>query len=277
MSIVGFKKKSVIRFGSNVSGKPSSSQYWLSQGPFGKDTTTLINEGYNGFSLNGSKRNVGYVGKTYCMSKKGTPFKGIYPRGNGGYYGQYKNPDPYYNINEVNTKGTQENYVKPTVLTTSGMLEKKYRWIKSGQYPNYWVQPNVGYSNLSDNSSQGHYIEKLSTAANTETDINNSDKYINNIKCNTIQNNEPSFSCNKSKSVALMTYNNAARNGLYTKYINNSLNASDYTMKVKRVCSNPTGAQKPFPYATNGNPCNNTNLIYTSPPEWYLNSGSLFK
>ena len=38
MSIVAFKKKSVILYGSNVSGKPPGG-IWLNRGPFGKGGT----------------------------------------------------------------------------------------------------------------------------------------------------------------------------------------------------------------------------------------------
>ena len=55
MSIVAFKKKSVIQYGSKRSGKPPGG-YWLPQGPFGHSTTGLqlsINTlGPVGFSLN---------------------------------------------------------------------------------------------------------------------------------------------------------------------------------------------------------------------------------
>ena len=40
MSIVAFKKKSVINYGANRSGKPPGG-YWLPQGPFGHSTSAL--------------------------------------------------------------------------------------------------------------------------------------------------------------------------------------------------------------------------------------------
>ena len=46
-------------------------------------------KGISGFSLNGPKRNVGYVGQNMRFSKNGTPFRGIYPRGSGGIGGTY--------------------------------------------------------------------------------------------------------------------------------------------------------------------------------------------
>ena len=68
MSIVAFKKKSVIQYGSNRSGKPPGG-VWLPQGPFGKNMLSAGgNYGPVGFSLTGTHRNVGYVGKhTRCQ------------------------------------------------------------------------------------------------------------------------------------------------------------------------------------------------------------------
>ena len=74
MSIVAFKKKSVIQYGSKRSGKPPGG-YWLPQGPFGVNTYSLVegkeNYGAVGFSLNGTHRNVGYVGKDSKFSRNG--------------------------------------------------------------------------------------------------------------------------------------------------------------------------------------------------------------
>ena len=138
MSIVAFKKKSVIRFGANVSGKPPGG-YWLPQGPFGRNTVSLQNAinypGSKGFSINGPHRNVGYVGKWSGMSKNGTPFRGVHAMGNGGCCGTYAQPEPVFNVNEVIVLGEQDKYVKPSVLSTYGMLAKKYKCI---------VAPNAG-------------------------------------------------------------------------------------------------------------------------------------
>ena len=127
MSLTTFKKKSVINYGSKRSGKAPGG-IWLPQGPYGHSThglqLAIHNEGPVGFSINGGTRNVGYVGKTYQMSKSGTPFRGTHPIGNGGNYGKYPRPQPVLNSQEVDTLGTQYKYIKPSVLSTKGMLEK---------------------------------------------------------------------------------------------------------------------------------------------------------
>jgi len=262
MSIVAFKKKSVIQYGSNRSGKPPGG-VWLPQGPFGKNMLSAGgNYGPVGFSLNGTHRNVGYVGKTYQMSKNGTPFRGIYPVGSGGVNGTYPSPPPVFNSTEVNVLGTQYKYVKPSVLSTKGMLAKKYRWAYNGQYPNNWVQPNYGGSMQSDTRSQGMYVHNLTTSNMCTFDINNSAKFDENIK------KGGATLC--STTTAKFKYNDMASKGLYTKTTTQPLTASEQTLKIQKKCANPVGSQKPFPFGTNGNACNNTN--YLTPPEWYVNS-----
>jgi len=263
MSLSTFKKKSVITYGSRRSAKPGPG-IWLPQGPFGKDPVSLElalkGPGYVGFSLNGPYRNVGRVGKTYHMSKNGTPFKGEYPRGWGGTYGKYATPLPSFNVNEVIVEGQQYKYIKPSVLTgTLGLIHKKYRWAHSGQYPNNWVQPNyTGWQ--TDTKSQGNYIHTLAAANCCNFDINKTDKYVGNIKIG-----GPTL-CQTTP--ARFTYNDMIRNGRYTKYIYNPLDASQYTQLVSRKCNNPIGVQKPFPFGVNGN-C--WNKIFVTPPKWYTN------
>jgi hypothetical protein len=277
MSIVAFKKKSVIQYGSKRSGKPPGG-YWLPQGPFGHSTTGLqlsINTlGPVGFSLNGPHRSTGYVGRSSAMSKNGTPFRGQYPLGSGGHLGTYAEPLPVFNVNKVITQGDEWKYIKPTVLTTYGMLEKKYRWAQNGVFPNNWVQPNYT-GNLTDTRSQGLYLHDLTTSNMCVLDVNNPDKYVGYIKtCG------PTL-C--SSSAAKFKYNNMASNGPYTKRLREPATSSEHTLRIQRRCTNPGVLQKPFPYGvttgtgiqTGGvavlsvaNACNTSNT-YLDIPEWY--------
>ena len=251
MSIVAFKKKSVILYGANVSGKPPGG-YWLPQGPFGKSTRGLQlaiqSYGPVGFSLNGGRRNVGYVGKSMAMSKQGTPFRGVNPLGSGGVGGTYPSPLPVFNINEVIVLANQYLYIKPTVLTTYGMLAKKYRYLNNGQYPNYWVKP-IYTGNQVDSSSQGVYLQSLSAANTCVTDINESAKFIgNDKKCG------PTL-C--QTSTARFKYNDMASNSPYTKFTKNPIDSSTHTLQIQRQCANPPPGLEPYPGPTNGNgaPC----------------------
>lgn len=94
-------------------------------------------------------------------------------------------------------------------------------------------------------------------------DINNSNKFEGNIK------KGGATLC--STTPARFKYNDMASKGLYTKTTNQPLTSSEQTLKIQKNCTNPTGSQKPFPFGTNGDACNNTN--YLSPPDWYIKSG----
>ena len=257
MSIATLKKKSMYQYGKNHSGKQSGpGEYWVTQGPFGNSSKNVINSSNVGFSLNGAHRNVGYIGKTYQMSKNGTPFKGNYPVGHGGSGGKYNTSNQVYIARQFNITGSDYQYIKPSTLSTKGMLSKKYKWIHSGQYPNNWVQPNYGTSMLADTKSQGNYIDNLAVSNLCVSDVNNVDKYKGYVRIG-----GPTL-C--KTSAAGFKYNDMARNGLYCKFINQAQDCSTHTREIKRNCQNVTDAQKPFPFATNGNACNA--VYYTSPP-----------
>jgi len=275
MSLATFKKKTINKYSSatKISGKPPGGIF-LPQGPFGTSTDflsiALKSPAMEGFSLNGSHRNVGYVGKTYSFSKNGTPFRGVFPRGSGSQLGTKRGAaetnaptQPVFNVNEVIVLGEQNRYVKPTVISNFAMLRRKYKWAYYGKYPNYWVQPNYGQTTQSDTKSQGNYLHDLTVSNICVEDINNPDKYVGFIKrgggtmCRT--------------TTALFKYNDVARNSLYTKRLYQPLDASEQTARIQRKCAHPTGKQKPFPFATNGSTCNQFPEYYIAPPEWYIN------
>jgi hypothetical protein len=304
MSLVAFKKKSVINYGSKRSGTAPGG-YWLSQGPFGHariDATKSF--GPVGFSINGGHRNVGGVGRDMKMSKSGTPYRGTYPIGWGGACGSYPSAtlvgdnstqstgavpnansnqaavQPVLNSRIVDTMGTQYLYIKPSVLSTRGMLDKKYRWAYYGQYPNYWVQPNYT-GDQTDSASQGLYIQNKSAANTSNLNVNNVGTYEGYIVYG-----GPTL-CTPGRSTAKFKYNDMARNGPYTKTLYQPVSYAQYNLYLTRGCNNPIGDQKPFPYAvqtgssqsaagtsirTFANACN-TSKYYLAPPEWYIKSG----
>jgi hypothetical protein len=279
MSLTTFKKKSVIQYGAKRSGSAPGG-VWLPQGPFGHATLALQQAlqvyGPVGFSINGTHRNVGYVGKSYAMSKSGTPFRGTQPMGSGGLYGRYPRPEPVYNVNRVIVEGTQYIYVKPSVLSTKGMLEKRYRWAYNGQYPNYWVQP-VYTGNQTDTNSQGLYVQNLAAANNCNLNVNNVATYEGyKVGCG------PTL-CTPGRSTAKFKFNDMARNAPYTKTLYQPVSYDQYNLFLTRGCNNPVGPQKPFPFAVQngtgiktggirmtsvGNSCGSSN-VYLTPPAWY--------
>ncbi len=304
MSLTAFKKKSVINYGSKRSGTAPGG-VWLPQGPFGHSTTGLqlaINHpGAVGFSINGGRRNVGGVGRDMKMSKSGTPYRGTEAIGFGGTFGKYpsailvgnvgsntqstgaisnskRSPvvQPVLNSRIVDTMGTQYLYIKPSVLSTHGMLDKKYRWAYYGKYPNYWVQPNYT-GNQTDTASQWLYIQNKAAANTCSLKVNNVGTYEgHNVSCG------PTL-CGSGRSTANFKYNDMARNAPYTKTLYQPVSYSQYNLYLTRGCNNPVGPQKPFPFAVQtgrsqaasgtsitsfANGCNTT-PIYVTPPAWY--------
>jgi hypothetical protein len=156
------------------------------------------------------------------------------------------------------------------------MLEKRYKWIHNGQYPNYWVQPNYT-GNQSDSASQGLYVQNKSAANTCNLKVNNRwlyDGYI--VRTG------PTL-CTPGRSTARFTFNDMARNGPYTKILNQPVSYSQYNLHLTRGCNNPIGIQKPFPFAVNtgtgiktggisvtsvGSSCGTSNT-YVTPPDWY--------
>ena len=307
MSLTAFKRKSVINYGSKRSGSAPGG-VWLPQGPYGHSTTGLQlaihNPGNSGFSINGGRRSVGGIGRDMKMSKSGTPYRGTQPIGWGGTQGTYPSAtlvgnsqlqttgavqnahsklavvQPVLNSRIVETQGAEYQYIKPSVLSTYGMLDRKYRWARYGQYPNYWVQPNYT-GNQSDSASQGLYLQNLSSKNTLNVKVNNVGTYEGyDVK------QGPTL-CRQGTSTAKFKFNDMARNAPYTKILYQPVSYAQYNSYIARGCNNPVGAQKPFPYAVQtgtgiktggtrvsnvGNACNTSN-IYLTPPKWYIESG----
>jgi len=305
MSLTAFKRKSVINYGSKRSGKGPGG-VWLPQGPFGHSThglqMAIDHAGPVGFSINGGHRNIGGVGRDMKMSKSGTPYRGTEPIGFGGTSGRYpsatlvgsivdgiqstgavqpannKSPvvQPLLNSRIVDTMGTQHLYIKPSVLSTHGMLDKKYRWAYYGKYPNYWVQPNYT-GNQTDTASQMLYIQNKAAANTCNLRVNTVGLYEGHIV-----KSGPTL-CTPGRSTARFKYNDMARNGPYTKVLNQPVSYGQYNLFLTRGCNNPVGPQKPFPFAVQtgtgiktggismtsvGSSCGTAN-VYLTPPKWY--------
>ena len=83
--------------------------------------------GQSQFSINGGHRSQGWVGQTtLSRSIPKTPMRGAYARGHGGCCGTY-------NMKMIVPPVTSTNdntVIKGSVLSTPGMLDTKYRWIR---------------------------------------------------------------------------------------------------------------------------------------------------
>lgn len=290
MSLHTFKKKGIIlsHQATKQSGKPSQ-QIWLSQGPFGShssessmlDATEI---GPSGFSINGPFRSNTYIGKSSAYSKMGTRYRGTEAIGYGGTCGKYPRSEPLWNLSDsrASLEGNQSMFIKPSVLSTKGMLEKKYGWIHHGQYPNHWVQPIYPSGTLDGNTSQQQYIHSKITKESQKKDTNQSEKYEKYILCHEDDTNNNEISCQQNirKRVAISTYNSMASQGTYTKTLHIPQESNEYITFIQKHCSNPGPKQKPnFPFAVRTGKLNcktcapiPIDTIYnTTTPTWYLN------
>lgn len=242
MSLATFKRKTLNarRGATRISGKPPGG-IWLSRGPFGgTDGGDAGLSAPVGFSLNGPHRS--RPSGDMKMSHSGTPFRGEYAVGHGGLRGRYVRADPLLNAGDaqVEIAGNQWQYVKPSVLSTRGMIHTRFRWAHSGQYPNAWVQP-VLTGNQTDAKSQGVYVHTKSAAADVHQDVNDVDKYKDYIRrtgptgCRT--------------STAGYTMSQMQQNAPYTKTLFQPRPASERTLRVQQPCATPGERQRPFPYA----------------------------
>lgn len=103
------------------------------------------------FSINGTYRNQGYVGQT-SLSRTliHTPKTGTTPQGHGSCCNTYSVQD----IKNSSCCSTEQNHViKSSVLSTSGMLSKKHRWLKR-PHPYSTTKP----SDSINQSTSGDYI-----------------------------------------------------------------------------------------------------------------------
>ena len=257
MSLATFKKKSVTLYGTNISGRPVAS-YFIPSGPFGRpnsiNSVMLLQasqqKAVSGFSLNGVHRT-----SPFFTASIGTPYRGQFAKGNGGTNGRYFN-EPILNMCLAKPKmaGATNQYNKNSTVSTYGLLRKKYRYLYSGQYPNYWVQPNYGTSNLSDNTSQGVYVNKLTATYSRYVDTNAEAKFIDYKKnCSITDQNE----CN----MKLLNTSNTLH---YTKFLHVPQTSGQYTTRIQRKCVRPLNYQKPYPGPINGDSCNTTTEVNES-------------
>jgi hypothetical protein len=152
MSIATFKKKSRVLYSTGVN--------------FNTLSVPKL-----GFSLNGISRVIGSVGPTnLAKSVTRTPFRGTDPVGYGGGsscrvsgWRARKNKctstsDYLVQVHNSGSCCSPQTLVKPSVINTKGMIEKKYTGLLHGTYPKSYVQPGVGDPLY---TSQGLYLSIL--------------------------------------------------------------------------------------------------------------------
>lgn len=134
--------------------------------------------GLTGFSLNGGRRGMSYIGKDQLRSKVATPFKGTEPRGYGGTNGTYDKSHIIMGVGPgTDIRGQQYKVIKPSVVSSREQMNR-FRWCCADI-----VRTQSGI----DMGSQDAYIAKKSAA---NVCVLKSDKPINhlNASCKTNSN-----------------------------------------------------------------------------------------
>lgn len=113
--------------------------------------------GQSQFSINGGHRSQGWVGQTsLSRSIPKTPMRGAYARGHGGCCGTY-----YTQMIIPPVTSTNDNtVVKGSVLSTPGMLDTKYRWIRRPA-PFVSVKPDDNHNLNSQTDYIGRKTKKV--------------------------------------------------------------------------------------------------------------------
>jgi len=123
----------------------------------------ISGQGPNGFSLNGTRRNIGNIGQFRMVSNvTRTLFRGAEPMGSGGCCGTYVR-----NISNSGSCCTNDpSIVKKTVKNTKGMIEDRYTGTLHGAYSAKKVMGNdfINWVQEDDNSyritgTQGQLIQ----------------------------------------------------------------------------------------------------------------------
>jgi hypothetical protein len=138
-----------------------------------------LSSGQKGFSINGTHRSQGYIGQTsLSRSLINTPHGQTgAPEGYGGCCGDFSTTT---NIRASETFSLEdENVVKPSVLSSTGMLSNRNRWLKRSA-PYTSTKLTAGWTN-----GQGDYIAYLKKKA-AKCDPTQADKLLNKKEINSV-------------------------------------------------------------------------------------------
>ena len=225
--------------------------------------------GYSNFSLNGTRRNQGYVGQTMLSrSLPKTPMVGNTPKGYGGCCGTYK-ITPI--VQSAVTSTEDSSVIKSSVFNTYGLFETKYRWVRRPQ-PFSVTKPDSN-QNVNDQSTYIFTVKQHALACNAIVDASTNPALIGHSSCcNYIDNqlfsglDPPIKNASISKSI---TYTGALDQGVYIQNVDNACTNnkvfpnptqnSPFSCNVNNVASNKITIQgAPF---SNGNRDYNINYI----------------
>lgn len=189
-----------------------------------------------GFSLNGTHRSQGYIGQTsLSRSLPRTPMKGTVAKGHGGCCGNYTEGNI---IQSAVISLEDTDVVKSSTLTTRGMIDTKYRWIRRPQ-PFATVNP---MTRLNSQSEYLYYIsQKNLKAQNPDGSLCNDEELLIDVhfpKCTALEKYQISDLCPRSKVVKSEKYTGAISGEAYILKLRKKCVIDDefnFTTMVKRA------------------------------------------
>lgn len=209
MSIVALKRKTYAKYHNMSVGSP------------------------NGFSINGTHRSQGYIGQT-SLSRflSRTTMKGTTPKGYGGCCGEY------YQANIVQSAVTSledTSVVKSSVVSSKGMMDNKYRWVRRGE-PYMSLKPD----NNHNMNTQHEYIDNLKKQTINESCsvVSNVPKHIS-AGCTTLEPTAKPRLSRISRYCKLITKpEQSVVKETGAPYSVNAMDYYTYTTKLHKKCAN---------------------------------------
>lgn len=183
--------------------------------------------GSNGFSLNGTHRNQGYVGQTMLSrSIPRTLMKGNTIRGHGGCCGKYY-IGPVIQSAVISTE--DPTIVKQSVMGTTGLINTKYRWIRRPQ-PFATVKPDNN-QNINDQATRIALLNQQ-TIRNVNICNAGTDSNKNANSCTSVK---PAPTCKPTcQNINSNNFNNSNNTMAITKQISDyaPISYSEYLLKL---------------------------------------------
>lgn len=165
----------------------------------------------NQFSLNGTRRNQGYIGQT-SLSRTiiKTPMKGSTYRGHGGCCGKYEAKG----LCPSGINNLENNEIKKSVLSSSGMLQNRLRWVRRPEP--YSVVKKVDGTSINSASSRTDYKKRLELKTIDEINVSG-ECNIEKTCCNTSINGINMFSKDSKKINYVKRNDNSYEEYLYSR------------------------------------------------------------
>lgn len=177
----------------------------------------------DGFSLNGTHRNQGYVGQTsLSRSLPRTLMKGNTPRGHGGCCGKYPQGTI---VQSAVTSLENPAIVKKSTMNTKGLIDTKYRWIRR-------PRPFAEVKHIDNSHSQSEYIYFIKEKTLKETNKDGS-------PCSIVDKNPVYKKCTALTKTQIGDICPQSRNITKPDSATGAITGDEYVYNLRKKCASP--------------------------------------